>query len=241
MPDTPHPLGDLQSLTDDGMHVLATAQRGSIEIVPLAGGVVRVRVSRRKKPGAYRSLALAETNPPVAPYKLESLGDQVQLVAGDVTTVIRVNPLALHFTRRDGSVIAADAEMSAANDRMILRKAVRPDSRIYGLGEKTGWLDKRHRRYRMRNTDVFLEFPAGIGAATDPLYASFPFFIVHEPDESAAAAAARSYGVFVDATEFAEFDLTQDDWYEVTVPADTVTYYVLPGPALRTCCANTPT
>ena len=113
---------------------------------------------------------------------------------------------------------AADVAMGFRGDEIVVRKSLRPGDHIYGLGEKTGWLDKRHRRYTMRTTDVFLEHPAGIGAATDPLYASFPVFIVHS--------AEGSYGIFLDNPEFSTFDFTEEDAYEFAVPAAALTYYL---------------
>jgi alpha-glucosidase len=76
----------------------------------------------------------------------------------------------------------------------------------------------------MRNTDVWLENPAGIGPNTDPLYASFPVCIVHSTN--------GTYGIFVDNTEFSEFDFRDETWYEIAVPAKVLNYYLLPGPTL---------
>ncbi len=76
----------------------------------------------------------------------------------------------------------------------------------------------------MRNADVWHEHPAGLGNVTDPLYASFPFLIIHNR--------RHTYGIFVDNTEFTEFNLTGDDWLEFSAPTDVLNYYVFPGPTL---------
>ncbi len=114
--------------------------------------------------------------------------------------------------------------LGTQGEYIVARRQLATGAHIYGLGEKTGWLDKRGRRYTMRTTDVLLEHPAGIGHATDPLYASFPVFIVHD--------ARSSYGIFVDNPEFTEFDFTREGEYQFSAPASVLNFYVLPGPTL---------
>ena len=122
------------------------------------------------------------------------------------------------------SVVKHKFTLSARDEFIVARHRLAPGDHVYGLGEKTGWLDKRPRRYTMRNADVWMEHPGGIGNTTDPLYASFPIFIVHN--------AKGSYGIFVDNPEFTEFDFTADDAYEFAAPADALNFYILPGPTL---------
>ena len=140
---------------------------------------------------------------------------------------LQFDPIALSFApakNRAAPTFAVDLSIGVRDDRLVVRKAYSASDHVFGLGEKTGWLDKRHRKYTMRNDDVWLENPAGFGSATDPLYASFPFFIVHTSQQT--------YGIFLDNPEFTEFDFTANEWYEFSAPADVLTYYVLPGPAL---------
>ncbi len=53
------------------------------------------------------------------------------------------------------------------------------DDRFYGLGDKTGSLNRRGRFFRMYNRDS-LGYQASI---SDPLYKSVPFFIKHNPEK----------------------------------------------------------
>jgi alpha-glucosidase len=108
-------------------------------------------------------------------------------------------------------------------DYLTARAVLDPAAAVYGLGEKTGWLDKRGRTYLMRNSDVLYDRPEGIGIATDPLYADFPVFAVHT--------VAGTYGVYLDQTEFTTFDLTGDT-AEFASPSETATFYLLAGPTL---------
>lgn len=54
----------------------------------------------------------------------------------------------------------------------------RDSDRFYGLGEKTGRLERSHRRFRMKNVDAVGYDPEH----GDPLYKHIPFYIRHQPD-----------------------------------------------------------
>lgn len=233
------PLGSFQRLTDHDDRVVATTSRGAIEITPAPDGTLRVRLSRRKRLPAYHSLALSPSlaAAPSTAASASSASAQgaaaarkrgrdggFSVVNENLKAQLQFDPLALSFSLKRGPAFAVDVALGTRDEQIVVRKMLRPGERIYGLGEKTGWLDKRGRRYQMRNSDVWWEHPAGIGDATDPLYASFPVFIVHSPK--------GSYGIFVDNPEFVEFDFTAEDWYEFSAPADVLNYYVLPGPTL---------
>ena len=221
-------LGDFVNLSDLGNRVHITAQHGTLEVTSAPGGTLRVRLSLEKKLPPYHSLAVAhrfdlESSRP-DPLAVKRGRKALEIRAPEVTAQLTLEPLSLSFALPGGAPFGADLELSFRDGLTCVRKSLWPDEHIYGLGEKTGWLDKRHRRYTMRPTDIYLEHPGGIGSATDPLYASFPVFAVHS--------AEGSYGVFVDNTEFTTFDFTHDDWYEFTAPAEVLNYYVLPGPTL---------
>jgi alpha-glucosidase len=203
--------------------LLLHADRGPIELTPIAPGVVRVRVGRNRRLPTYRSLALVEQAPPSTAFEHQPTERGHLLSAPGLSVVVQSDPFHLSFARSQRDVFASGLTLAQRGETLVARLALDDDQHVYGLGEKTGWLDKRHRRYRMRNTDVMLEFPEAIGIATDPLYASFPVFIVHGP--------RGSFGVFVDNPEFTTFDLTGGAC-EFAVPAPALNFYVLAGPTL---------
>lgn len=71
-----------------------------------------------------------------------------------------------------------------------------PDERYYGLGEKSGKLERSGRRYEMRNLDA-LGYDA---LSTDPLYKHIPFTITERGDLGA-------YGLYYDTLASCWFDL----------------------------------
>ena len=72
-----------------------------------------------------------------------------------------------------------------------------PAERYFGLGEKSGPLDRAGRRLRMSNTDA-LGYDA---RSSDPLYKHIPFYITHHADTGLA------FGLFYDTYADCAFDL----------------------------------
>lgn len=73
---------------------------------------------------------------------------------------------------------------------------------FYGLGERTGFLNKRGRRWQNWTTDEFFHTPGA-----DPLYQSHPFLILRQGSDYV--------GLFLDESWFSVFDLgytTSDQW-----------------------------
>jgi len=71
-----------------------------------------------------------------------------------------------------------------------------PGEQYFGLGEKTGVLDRAGRRFRMNNMDAM-----GYDAHTsDPLYKHLPFYITRKPDSGACI------GTFYDTLSDCVFD-----------------------------------
>lgn len=98
--------------------------------------------------------------------------------------------------------------------------------RHYGLGDKSGRLDKTGRAFRIDAVD-----PCGFDAETsDPLYKMIPFYIVDGP--------VGAHGIFYDnlATATVDFGATLDNYHGLfrSYQADDgdLDYYVLAGPAV---------
>ncbi len=98
-----------------------------------------------------------------------------------------------------------------------------PGDRCYGMGEKTGFLDKRGRSYRMWNTD-----DASLhGETTDPLYLSVPWGIVHAPGLS-------TFGLYLDDPARTTWDVGagNPDLLTIRTPRPALDLYLVAGPQL---------
>lgn len=99
--------------------------------------------------------------------------------------------------------------------RKIEYKSLRRDEHFFGLGEKTGKLDRRGGNYRMWNSDK----PC-YGVSEDPLYKSIPFFM-----------SSYKYGIFLDNTYKTEFKFgtENEEFYSFEVPDGEMIYYFISG------------
>lgn len=101
------------------------------------------------------------------------------------------------------------------NKHIVSYKTLRTDEHFFGLGEKTGTLDRRGKSYKMWNSDQ----PC-YGVNTDPLYKSIPFFM-----------SSNHYGIFFDNTYKTEFKFGSEssDYYSFEAPAGEMIYYFIYG------------
>lgn len=93
---------------------------------------------------------------------------------------------------------------------------------FYGLGDKTGFLDKRHYDYEMWNTDN----PAPQVDCFKALYKSIPFFITLTD--------THVYGIFMDNTFKSYFNMGQEseDYYWFGAEDGALDYYYIAGDSM---------
>jgi alpha-glucosidase len=103
-----------------------------------------------------------------------------------------------------------------------------PAERYFGLGEKSGPLDRAGRRLRLSNMDAL-----GYDARTsDPLYKHIPFYITHN------AATGLAFGLFYDTYADCDFDFGAERsnyhglYRYFAAEAGDLDYYVIAGPAV---------
>lgn len=112
-------------------------------------------------------------------------------------------------------------EINDAEDghKIQIVKEMDGDETFYGLGDKTGFLNKRNYSYEMWNTDN----PSPQVDNFKALYKSFPFFITLKKDSV--------YGIFFDNTYRSYFDMGKedDDYYYFGCNNGNLDYYFIAG------------
>ncbi len=199
------------------------ASNGStrMQVTALTDSIVRVRVSRSGSlpedaswavPFAVRRESVAVTATPDG-FKTKSIA-------------LHLDPASLQLSVTDlaGKVISADQSEPFSFDgkRFTLRKTLPIDGHIFGLGDKTGPLDRRGGTFVDWNTDAF-----GFAPSTDPIYKSIPFFIGVNNDGAA-------YGLFLDNSWRTSFDFGHRDAsaIEISAPDGPIDYYLIAGPSV---------
>jgi alpha-glucosidase len=144
------------------------------------------------------------------------------------TLAVRIerSPLRLIVSDLAGHVISADAPTGAVNvvgAGFSLHKQLNEKEHIFGLGDKTGPLDRRGQAFTLWNTDAYR-----FQESTDPIYKSIPFFI-------AAGGPGGSYGILLDNTWRTWFDFGKQDPQTLAVgsAAGPLDYYLIYGPSVH--------
>lgn len=102
-----------------------------------------------------------------------------------------------------------------SNKHIASYKTLKSDEQFFGLGEKTGTLNRRGKSYKMWNSDQ----PC-YGVNEDPLYKSIPFFM-----------SSNHYGIFFDNTYKTEFKFGSEsnDYYSFEAVSGEMIYYFMYG------------
>ncbi|MCO7124387.1 glycoside hydrolase family 31 protein [Sporolactobacillus shoreicorticis] len=134
------------------------------------------------------------------------------------------------FIRRgagEGIAMAAEEghKLSSAEEKISykLKKKLNPNTFFYGLGEKTGHLNKKGYHYRMWNTDD----PSPHVESFETLYKSIPFLIALKDNQA--------FGYFFDTTFESQFDLGKEnsEYYSFAAVGGNLDYFFIYGPSVK--------
>jgi len=201
----------------DGVEVRQGAML--MRITALTDDILRVRVAPTGTLPEDASWA-------VAPKLRQSHAKITAGADGFSTATLRVrlsgSPLRLVVEDLSGKVISADAIEPVKIDgkAFTLRKVMPQPEHYFGLGDKTGGMDRRGKSFVDWNTDAF-----GFAGSDDPIYKSIPFFI-------GVGGTGGSYGIFLDNTWRTWFDFghREENTLSFGGPDGPIDYYVINGP-----------
>jgi alpha-glucosidase len=217
-------VGDVDSLHIRGQEVDCFAGGRMVRVSAVAEDLVRVRAVSGSAFPPDRSVAIARTDWPDLQTRITDGKDSVMLETTQLTVVIRKHPLRVRISGSDGTVLSEDAPRGMAWDGAEVRVwKVRPAEEYYfGLGEKTGTLNRTSKSFVLWNTDI----PA-YRADTDPVYQSIPFTI--------AIRNGRAHGIFFDNSYRSSFDFGVESSGRIAFGATggEMNYNVFAGPTPR--------
>lgn len=193
----------------------------TINVSAITPDIVRIRIASAEDPDRDESWA-------VTPIIRQSTA-QVEITGTTLSTaniVAHVDPasLALTITDRSGKTIVSDAAnaITRSGSQFTLNKKLSLGEKIFGMGDKTGTLDRRSRAFTNWNTDFY-----GFKASDDPIYKSIPFYI-------STGGEGGAYGIFLDNPFRSWFDFGQrkDDVISFGAEDGAIDYYVIAGPTV---------
>src|SRR5437660_4916187 len=121
------------------------------------------------------------------------------------------------------AILASYLQGFAFSDTEIrLTRLLANEERVYGLGERTGDMNKRGQTFPIWNVDP----PLRHNASTLTMYASIPFYIGLQRDTG------RAYGVLIDHTGLITMDIGHSSASEAitTIEGDSLVAYFFVGP-----------
>ena len=202
----------------NGRIVELTYERERLFLEFITPGIVRVGTSPRLKSHAIEKV-------PYEPAQIELAGRDVPVFSAGLFRVQCGDNGKLSFLTVSGEKICsdADADVSLYKDKKIRDyKEILSDEAFYGLGETTGFLNKKRYSYVMWNTDN----PEPHTSRDPALYKSIPFYIGFRR--------GFAYGLFYDNHYKAYFDFGKTDSRVCAYAADDgeLNYYFIYGPAI---------
>lgn len=161
--------------------------------------------------------------PEEAAFDMEESKDYIILSTGLVKVRIGLEQdFAMEFIDNKGFLLQTIG-IDLSNKNRSCSFKIRKDEHFYGLGEKTGFLDKRGRRYTMWNTDHYEDHDEG----ADCLYESYPFYM--------GLNRTGCYGIYLDNTYKTFFDVGKQDKDTVTFGAEKgpLNFFFIYGPSMK--------
>lgn len=220
-----HTLGSVSKVIQlpNGIRI-ETSSGGVEQIVALRGDVLRIRASASRDLPEDASWAVSvETRQSTVEATREDTADAVGFRTGEFQVAVGRRDLRLTVRDSDGQTVLEDATpLRFEGSAFRLDESMPPDEHYFGLGDKTGPLDRRGHAYTMWNSDTYR-----FQESTDPLYKSIPFFMTFR--------AGRAAGVFLDNTWRSNFDFGKQSptAYSFGAVGGPVDYYILVGPSPR--------
>ncbi len=203
-------------------------------------GALHVELSARNA-GAIRVRYLPTSG--AAPWPSGALVPQTPLeknafAVGQTCTgaVLCTSTLAVHVDAQcrvfavdhDGTTLLADPDdggfsLTANGQPRLTRKAL-PGERFYGLGGKTGGLDRRGRKLILRTTDAYNAKLGGYDPQGDPLYQAVPWLLIKR--------GGTTWGVLTDDPWQQTYDLaaSASDRWSVTATGGVLEQTIVAGP-----------
>jgi alpha-glucosidase len=197
--------------------------KGLMRIKVLTSNIIRVTFIIKDAFLNIPSIAVVD-EPCYKDFSVAQNEDEIVVNTKELDINISMKNGKIVIKNRKGEVISEDIShgFEWSKDTIKCLKAIKDADHFYGLGEKTGLLDKKGRKYTMWNTDESDHTPS-----KDPLYKSIPFLITFNEN--------YTYGILVDKTCRTWFDLGEEDSGYFTFEADDfeMDYYFIYGADIK--------
>ena len=203
----------------NGLEVHAVNARE--QITALRDDLLRVRIARNGSMPEDASWAVpADARHSSVTVTPENTTDSVGFRTGQLRVAINRETLTLTVSDLNGNVLQQDARpVHFEGDAFRIYKTLSTGEHFFGLGDKTGPLDRLNQAFTLWNTDAYR-----FQESTDPIYKSIPFFMTFKT--------GRAVGILMDNTWRSSFDFGREtpNTYSFGAVNGPLDYYVFCGP-----------
>ena len=218
-------LGDMTGFeaTERGAE-LQCKPEARLEIAFLDPGTVRVTLDLPGRDEAPVDAPLVDLEPELVEVEIVEERDRILIRSTELELAVDRSPCRIAFLDRTGNVLSRDDPgfgIGWDGDEVRNWKSIEENERFFGLGEKTGNVDKRGREWVMWNSDI-----PGYGNETDPLYQSVPFFV--------GLRDGRAYGFYLNNSHRTTFNLgaANHRYYSFAAEGGVLDYFFFAGPEI---------
>lgn len=205
-------------------YVMIHGEHGNLTVKLVTPDIVRISCSLE---GAQLepSMGLLPYEP-LGGWHVIEMDHELELYGGHIVLVVDIAALSFKVKTSQGKPCGSYL-LSYSETRLRCQGSMDDDAMIYGLGETTGYLNKRGERYTMWNSDVFDPHVPDM----ESLYQSIPLLIHHTSD--------NTFGLFIDHPGKTVIDLREEaDRYFVETVNGEMDLYLIGGPELKDVVAN---
>ncbi len=220
-------IGSMPRPTRTGDTLTFRNKQGTIAVTAVAPDIIRVRFAPKPALGRDHSYAVVGHDLGAPGTAVEIGASRSVMRTSRLVVTMAHNPFRLSVADTAGTVLDVDDPeqgMAFSSSRTRVWKRLSDDDQIYGLGEKTGHLNKRGRQLGGYNVTMWNSDTFAYEADTDPIYASVPFYLVLRK--------GRAHGIFLDNTFRTNFDIghTSPGLLAFGAEGGELDYYVIDGP-----------
>ncbi|HET6341913.1 MAG TPA: glycoside hydrolase family 31 protein [Gemmatimonadota bacterium] len=195
-----------------------------LEVAFLGPGTVRVTLDRPDRDEVPLMAPLLALEPEPVEVEVVEDPDRMAIRSAEVEVSVDRPTCRITFLDHAGHVLSADEPglgIGWDGDEVRNWKTIEEGERFFGLGEKTGNVDKRGREWVMWTSDI-----PGYGNETDPLYQSIPFFL--------GLRDGRAYGFYLNNSYRTAFNLgaANHRYYSFAAEGDALDYFFFAGPEI---------
>ncbi|MEA2012539.1 MAG: glycoside hydrolase family 31 protein [Verrucomicrobiota bacterium] len=243
-------LRNVNSCKEISNGILLEVDRELVRIEVIKDNILRIKISQNRIFDENPTWATDFKLPSNPKFTVNDSENSIVLSTDKIELSISKDNFSMNCIRNDGTNVfstCTDTEGKSIaygylnNKFIITRKYVYKDN-IYGLGEKTGQIDKSGENYVMWNTDILApdthhhfhlsdSDPKNDPTSNvfDPYYVSIPFFY-HIPADKTHRNAA---GFFIDNSYKAFFEFTNSNQYRFQFNGGQYTEYIFAGPSMK--------